>query len=121
MRDNVMLDGKWEFDQEVTDCFDEMLERSIPAYADMRELVTRIGKRYVQRRTSIIDLGCSTGEAINPFIQTFGCQNNYRLYDVSQPMLEKTKQNTMAGSRKALWMFRSSISETDYLFTRSPH
>lgn len=96
MRDNVMPTGKWEFDQEVTDCFEEMLERSIPAYSDMRELVTRIGKRYVRHRTSIIDLGCSTGEAINPFIQKFGCQNNYRLYDVSKPMLEKTR-NRYAG------------------------
>lgn len=92
MQDNVMPKGKWEFDQGVTDCFDEMLERSIPGYSDMRELVTKIGKRYVQRRSSIIDLGCSTGEAINPFIQTFGCQNNYRLFDVSKPMLEKTRQ-----------------------------
>ena len=87
-----MPTGKWEFNQEVTDCFDEMLERSIPAYADMRELVTKIGKRYVQRLTSIVDLGCSTGEAINPFIKTFGCNNNYRLYDVSKPMLEKTRE-----------------------------
>lgn len=92
MQDNVMPKGKWEFDKEVTDCFDEMLERSIPAYTDMRELVTRIGKRYIQRRTSVIDLGCSTGEAVNPFIQTCGCQNNYRLYDVSKPMLEKTRE-----------------------------
>ena len=91
MKDQVMPEGKWEFNQEVTDCFDEMLERSIPGYNDMRELVTKIGKRYVQRLTSIIDLGCSTGEAINPFIKTFGCNNNYRLYDVSKPMLEKTK------------------------------
>ena len=103
MQDNVMPSGKWEFDQEVTDCFDEMLERSIPGYSDMRELVTRIGKRYVQRRTSIIDLGCSTGEAINPFIQAFGCQNNYRLYDVSEPMLEKTRQ------RYAGWIEEGSV------------
>ena len=44
MKDQVMPEGKWEFNQEVTDCFDEMLERSIPAYNDMRDLVTRIGK-----------------------------------------------------------------------------
>lgn len=92
MQDNVMPTGKWEFDQEVTDCFEEMLERSIPAYADMRDLVTRIGKRYVKRKTAIVDLGCSTGEAINPFIQAFGAQNQYKLYDVSQPMLEKAKE-----------------------------
>ena len=92
MKDNVMPTGKWEFNQEVTDCFDEMLQRSIPAYADMRDLVTRIGKHYVKRKTSIIDLGCSTGEAINPFIKTCGAQNTYKLFDVSQPMLEKARE-----------------------------
>lgn len=92
MKDNVMPTGKWEFDQEVTDCFGEMLERSIPAYADMRELVKRIGKRYVKRKTTIVDMGCSTGEAVQPFISAFGCQNNYKLYDVSEPMLDSCRE-----------------------------
>ena len=90
--DTVMPTGKWEFNEEVTDCFDEMLQRSIPAYADMRDLVTRIGKRYVKRKTAIVDVGCSTGEAINPFIKAFGAQNQYKLYDVSEPMLNKAKE-----------------------------
>ncbi|MBQ1777586.1 MAG: methyltransferase domain-containing protein [Acidaminococcaceae bacterium] len=92
MKDQVMPEGKWEFNQEVTNCFDEMLERSIPAYADMRELVKRIGKRYVKRKTAIVDLGCSTGEAILPFVSTYGCQNTYKLYDVSEPMLEACRE-----------------------------
>ncbi len=87
-----MPTGKWEFNEEVTSCFDEMLERSIPAYNDMRELVTKIGKRYVKVKSAIVDLGCSTGEAIKPFIQAFGVQNQYRLYDVSEPMLEETRK-----------------------------
>lgn len=92
MQDQVMPEGKWEFNQEVTDCFSEMLERSIPAYADMRELVKRIGKRFVKRKTAIVDLGCSTGEAIQPFITYFGCQNTYKLYDMSEPMLNACKE-----------------------------
>lgn len=92
MQDNVMPTGKWEFNQEVTDCFEEMLERSIPAYDDMRDLVTRIGKRYVKHKSAIVDLGCSTGEAIKPFIAAFGAQNQYKLYDVSEPMLAKTRE-----------------------------
>lgn len=92
MQDNVMPTGKWEFNEEVTECFEEMLERSIPAYSDMRELVTRIGKRYVKSKTAIVDLGCSTGEAIKPFISAFGVQNQYKLYDVSKPMLAETQK-----------------------------
>jgi len=75
MQDNVMPNGKWEFNEEVTSCFDEMLERSIPAYSDMRDLCFKIGKNYVKRKTMIVDLGCSTGQAIHPFIQKYGAQN----------------------------------------------
>lgn len=92
MQDNVMPTGKWEFNQEVTNCFDEMLERSIPAYADMRELVTKIGKNFVKTKSMIVDIGCSTGEAIRPFISAFGAQNQYKLYDVSEPMLDETRK-----------------------------
>ena len=92
LQDQVMPEGKWEFDQEVTDCFDEMLERSIPAYADMRDLVVRVGKNFVQRGTSIVDIGCSTGQAVAPFIRKYGSQNTYKLYDVSEPMLEECRK-----------------------------
>lgn len=92
MKDNVMPTKKWEFNEEVTECFEEMLERSIPAYSDMRALVEKLGKNFVQPKTSIIDLGCSTGEAIKPFIRYFGAQNQYKLYDVSDPMLKKCEE-----------------------------
>ena len=34
--------NKWEFDAKVTKVFDEMLERSVPSYNRMRELITQI-------------------------------------------------------------------------------
>lgn len=83
-----MKQGKWEFDKEVTEVFDEMLERSIPDYTNMRNLVTSIGSEFVKQHTSIIDIGCSNGNAINPFIEKFGSWNSFKLYDVSIPMLE---------------------------------
>ena len=102
MKDNVMPNGKWEFNEEVTNCFDEMLERSIPAYESMRLLVEKIGCRFVQRNTSIIDLGCSTGEAIKPFVAKFGAQNQYKLYDVSDPMLEECRKRYEGWTRTGL-------------------
>lgn len=91
MQDNIMPTGKWEFNEEVTKCFENMLERSIPDYNNMRNLVTRIGKRYIKENTTIVDIGCSTGEAIIPFIYDFGAHNKYKLFDVSEPMLNKVR------------------------------
>lgn len=88
MQDKIMKNGKWEFDKEVTEVFDEMLERSIPDYNNMRNLVTSIGSEFVKQHTSIIDIGCSNGNAIQPFIDRFGSWNFFKLYDVSIPMLE---------------------------------
>lgn len=91
MQDNVMKDGKWEFDKEVTACFDEMLERSIPDYDNMRNLVFDMGKHFVQPNTTIMDIGCSNGLAVRPFVKEF--KNEFRLFDVSQPMLKVCRKN----------------------------
>jgi tRNA (cmo5U34)-methyltransferase len=61
--------GRWEFNQEVADVFDNMLERSIPQYHRMREAVFAIGRRFVRPTTLVVDLGCSRGEALAPFAQ----------------------------------------------------
>lgn len=92
LKDHVMPEGKWEFNQEVTDCFDEMLERSIPGYPDMRELVTRLGCRYLKYNTAIMDIGCSNGNAIAPFIRRFGNEYRYVCLDVSEPMINEVKK-----------------------------
>lgn len=92
MQDNVIPTGKWEFNEEVANCFDEMLERSIPQYELMRELVKRIGFKYVQIGTSVIDIGCSNGNAIEPFVRVYGDCCNFMMMDVSEPMLEKCRE-----------------------------
>ena len=92
MQDNVMPDGKWKFNKEVADCFDEMLERSIPQYELMRELVKRIGFHYAKPGTCIVDIGCSNGRAIEPFVREYGENCDFLMMDVSEPMLEKCRE-----------------------------
>lgn len=60
--------GKWEFDEQVTECFEDMLERSIPQYAVMRQLVQEIGQKFVRRGSIVVDLGCSRGGALAPLV-----------------------------------------------------
>ena len=94
MQDKIVVEAgkKWEFDNDVAQVFDNMLERSIPQYSIMRDLCYRLGSRYVQKGTYIMDVGCSLGEAIRPFTERFGLDNKYMLLDVSEPMLEKAKE-----------------------------
>lgn len=64
MSDTGYAPKVWEFDEEVTRVFDDMLERSIPQYDVMRDLVTSYASSFAKPYHSIVDLGCSRGEAL---------------------------------------------------------
>ncbi len=90
--DRTMPEGSWSFDQNVTDAFDDMLERSIPAYNVMRDLTTRLAIHYVQPGSDVVDLGCSRGAALagvkDWFDRTTDRPGRYVGVDISEPMLE---------------------------------
>lgn len=92
MQDKIVADGKWVFGKEVTDCFPNMLSRSIPGYDRMRELVSALAFRYVKQGTDIVDIGCSRGDAVAPFVRKFGAQNHYILIDESEEMIEVCRE-----------------------------
>lgn len=84
--------GKWAFDEQVTDCFDDMLERSIPQYNIMRKSCFDFAALYRQSSTDIVDLGCSRGEAMAPLVERFGPNNRFIGLEVSVPMLEACRR-----------------------------
>lgn len=102
-RDETMPAGKWTFDAAVTDAFDDMLERSIPAYNLMRELTTRLAIRFAQPHSYVVDLGCSRGSALRPLVEHFTPETDEGIYfmgvDVSAPMLAAARQ-TFARDRR---------------------
>lgn len=90
-KDNVVPGDKWEFDESVTACFDDMLSRSIPDYKQMRDLCRQVGSKYVQNGTFIVDLGCSRGEALSPFVSQYGTYNRFIGVEVSKPMIDAAR------------------------------
>jgi tRNA (cmo5U34)-methyltransferase len=83
---------RWEFDDSVSDVFDDMLRRSIPQYEVMRSAVNEVARRFVKPGTDIIDLGCSRGETLAPLIEEFGAKCHYVACDVSKPMLQVCRE-----------------------------
>ena len=55
---------EFRFDESVVDRFDDMLERSIPGYVEMRRIVAELAKLHVRSYGLVLDLGCSRGEAL---------------------------------------------------------
>jgi len=78
--------SRWEFDESVANVFDDMLARSIPQLQAMRETISQTGARFVRAKTDIVDLGCSLGAAMVPFIERFGRANRYIGVEASVPM-----------------------------------
>lgn len=90
MRDETNeIKGKWEFDENVTKVFGDMLSRSIPNYEVMRQLVFSLGKNFIRDEDSIVvDMGCSNGLSVESFVKAFP-RNPFYLLDVSKPMIEE--------------------------------
>ena len=51
----------FNFGHAVALVFDDMLERSVPFYAEMQRMMCEIAADYAIPGTSVVDLGCSTG------------------------------------------------------------
>ena len=69
--DEVVPDGPWRFDGDVAVVFDDMLRRSIPDFAAMREITTRLAARALRATLDprLLDLGCSRGSGIAPILE----------------------------------------------------
>lgn len=92
MRDETNeIKGKWEFDENVTKVFGDMLSRSIPNYETMRQLCFNLGKNFLKEGTTIVDMGCSNGLSVESFVKAFPL-NHFYLLDVSEPMLEECRK-----------------------------
>ena len=89
--DNIIPKEKWEFDSDVTKVFENMLERSIPQYEEMRKLVVNLADSVLLKNKSeftMLDIGCSNGLNLREFIVRYGSRGKYLGVDCSESMLE---------------------------------
>jgi tRNA (cmo5U34)-methyltransferase len=112
--DHTMPTGPWAFDEEVTDAFEDMLRRSIPQYEVMRRAVFEIGSGFVRDHTSVVDLGCSRGDALAPFVDRFGAYNRFVGVEVSEPMLAVARARFEGHARAGVVDIRALDLRTGY-------
>ena len=99
-RDNVIPKNKWEFDENVANCFENMLERSIPQYSLMRKSVADLVYSVIAESDvkkviyQILDIGCSDGIMIETLLDKFKHFDGHGYYtgvDIAEPMLRRAK------------------------------
>lgn len=96
MKDDLVYTGKWIFDDAVTECFGDMLSRSIPGYQNMRAMLEFIVDDFIREENKkIMDIGSSIGGSIEHYIVKYS-NNKYVCIDSSSSMMsafeEKYKQ-----------------------------
>lgn len=94
IRDNVVPKDKWVFDEEVAECFEDMLQRSIPQYEIMRKSTFELASSFLEdkRKFSLLDIGCSDGLGLVDYLRRFGAHGHYLGIDCSEAMLNKAKE-----------------------------
>jgi len=111
--DKTVPGEKWEFNEDVAECFEDMLRRSIPQYDVMRKACFDIGKRFIeashkrQRGRDVVDLGCSRGDAIREFVKAYGIHNRYVGVEISEPMRLAASQLFAGAIESAIVEIRS--------------
>lgn len=84
--------GPWVFDKKVADAFPDMLQRSIPGYHDMRDIIARLTRTRIERqelvgRPIFLDLGSSDGHGLQ-HLESYP-QAVVKAVEVSEPMCER--------------------------------
>ena len=81
------------FDEQVADVFEDMIQRSVPGYAAVNQLLSTVADQYVTANSNVFDLGCSLGEASIRIANTIQ-KDNVEIYaiDNSQAMIARLQE-----------------------------
>ena len=86
------MSQEFQFDGKVADVFDDMLNRSVPCYRLVIEMMGDILRKILQDGDHVYDLGCSTGETLVELArQLEQLDLSYTGIDNSPAMLKKAR------------------------------
>lgn len=82
----------FEFDENVVNVFDDMINRSVPYYSEIVKRQAQLAAHFYNQDTIVLDLGCSHGNFGIALAAEMG-QNDFRVsaIDNSEPMVIKYK------------------------------
>ncbi|MBO1255553.1 carboxy-S-adenosyl-L-methionine synthase CmoA [Alteromonas sp. 5E99-2] len=83
----------FNFDEAVADVFPDMINRSVPGYADIIRAAGRIAQRFVTKQSKVYDIGCSLGAtslSISRALPANHCE--ITAIDTAQAMVDRCKR-----------------------------
>ena len=85
------LAADFKFSKKVADVFDDMVNRSVPFYAEMQRMIAELAANHALDGTNVYDLGCSTGTSFLLMDETISKDIRFVGIDYSPEMLQKCK------------------------------
>lgn len=90
------LIGDFDFGPRTAAVFDDMLERSVPCYAEIQRMIGEMAADFAVRCTTVYDLGCSTGTTLKTLDQSLPDDVALIGIDSSPEMLQRARQKLPA-------------------------
>ena len=92
----------FQFDEQVTQVFDDMIRRSVPGYTMMLDTLAVVAEKHVQANTYCYDLGCSLGASTLAMrhsikkdnVTLIGVDNSQPMIDRCQSVMERDNSST---------------------------
>jgi tRNA (cmo5U34)-methyltransferase len=103
------IDKKFEFDETVAAVFDDMLDRSIPFYQEVLEIVSKLILSKKRERLSVLDLGSSTARLLLQLHSASECELVLRGVDNSPAMIERARRKCEAFGASDIELIESDI------------
>ena len=81
------------FDENVTNVFEDMIQRSVPGYTALNQLLPIVASQFLEQNSNIYDLGCSLGEA-SVSIAKLSANHNIKIHavDNSKAMINQLRE-----------------------------
>ena len=81
---------KWEFNEEVAQCFDQHVRQSVFMYDEFHKSIINMSNWFIEDNTNILDVGTSTGELLMKLPYNESC--NYIGIDTEGSMINKAQE-----------------------------
>lgn len=92
--------GAFLFDEKTAGVFEDMLERSVPLYAEIQRLIVELAGMFVVDESNVYDIGCSTGTTLVNLARNIEKQDvGLVCIDSSVAMLEKARRKNDLADR----------------------
>jgi len=90
------------FNRQTAEVFDDMLQRSVPFYAEIQRMIGEVAADFAIEGTRLYDLGCSTGTTLLTLDPVVPTGVSFIGVDSSPEMLERARAKlTQAGVKRA--------------------